>query len=369
MNLKENIRKVLREEVELNPTKRVYDYDKERDTVPERLPFDIDKLVDSGVVFVTPAIDGDPNSKTYKKWLEEPYVHLLTLYNVDHSSEDGWIKKAITKVAPTEQYKNFVDKIYDGKYNQILWGLEKLGINPMDMLIDTNIQENIRRVVREEKTNPKENPVKYYYYNYLNENPIEFEGLFLVPKWTGLQIKWKVKNPNDYSYSKTILTQVLHDEFKSFCDMTNTDFNKYKHFASWMKNIRNNCYVSVKDRERLNDNGKQIKHIDFSGVFYRYEFDFDYETTHVTTNDPEVEVYVYGNITNLRKTNLKDNLERTLEKVKPKHFIGDMTDTDYDEWKEELHNILHPMYNIFVNNPRFYNNEYDYFELGLQQVP
>jgi hypothetical protein len=369
MNLKENIRKVLREEVELNPTKRVYDYDKERDTVPERLPFDIDKLVDSGVVFVTPAIDGDPNSKTYKKWLEEPYVHLLTLYNVDHSSEDGWIKKAITKVAPTEQYKNFVDKIYDGKYNQILWGLEKLGINPMDMLIDTNIQENIRRVVREEKTNPKENPVKYYYYNYLNENPIEFEGLFLVPKWTGLQIKWKVKNPNDYSYSKTILTQVLHDEFKSFCDMTNTDFNKYKHFASWMKNIRNNCYVSVKDRERLNDNGKQIKHIDFSGVDYRYEFDFDYETTHVTTNDPEVEVYVYGNITNLIKTNLEDNLERTLEKVKPSYFISDMTETDYDEWKEELHNILHPMYNIFVNNPRFYHDEYDYFELGLQQVP
>ena len=232
-----------------------------------------------------------------------------------------------------------------------------------------NLQENIRKVLREERTDPKENPVKYYYYNYLNENPIEFKGLFLVPKWTGLQIKWKVKNPNDYSYSKTILTQVLHDEFKSFCDMTNTDFNKYKHFASWMKNIRNNCYVSEEDRERLNVSGKQIKHIDFSGVFYRYEFDFDYETTHVTTHDPEVEVYVYGNITNLIKTDIEDNLERTLKKVKPSYFISDMTETDYDEWKEELHNILHPMYNIFVNNPRVYNNEYDYFELGLQQVP
>jgi hypothetical protein len=150
MNLQEHIRRILREDKELNPNKRVYDYDKERDTVPERLPFDIDKLVNSGVVFVTPAIDGDPDSKTYKEWLEEPYTHLISLYNVEHSSEDGWIKKAITKVAPTEQYKNFVNKIYDGKYNQILWGLEKLGINPMDMLIDTNIQENIRRVLRED---------------------------------------------------------------------------------------------------------------------------------------------------------------------------------------------------------------------------
>ena len=46
-----------------------------------------------------------------------------------------------------------------------------------------------------------------------------------------------------------------------------------------------------------------------------------------------------------------------------------MTESDYDLWKEELHTILLPMYNIFFNNPRFYNNEYDYFELGLQQTP
>ena len=232
-----------------------------------------------------------------------------------------------------------------------------------------NLQENIRRILIEERTDPKENPVKYYYYNYLNENPIEFEGLFLVPKWTGLHIKWKVENPNDYSYSKSVLTQVLDEEFKSFCDMTNTDFNKYKHFASWMKNIRNNCYVSEEDRKRLNDNGKQIKHIDFSGIRHRYEFDFNYETTHVTTSDPEVEVYVYGNITNLIKTDLQDNSEQTLKKVNPRHFISDMTESDYDLWKEELYNILLPMYNVFVNNPRFYNNEYDYFELVLQQTP
>jgi hypothetical protein len=229
------------------------------------------------------------------------------------------------------------------------------------------MKEHIRRILREEIINLKENPVKYYYYNYLNENPIKFEGLFLVPKWTGLHIKWKVENPNNYSYSKSVLTQVLDDEFKSFCDMTNTNFNKYKHFASWIINIRNNCYVSEEDRKRLNDNGKQIKQIDFLGIRYRYEFDFDYKTTHVTTNDPEVEVYVYGNITNLIKTDLQNNLERTLERKES--FISDMTESDYDLWKEELHTILLPMHNIFFNNPRFYNNEYDYFELVLQQTP
>jgi hypothetical protein len=113
-----------------------YDYQEGRNTVPERLPFDIDKLVNSGAVFVTPAIDGNPNSKTYKEWLEEPGSHLITLWNVIKTSKNGWIRKAITKRASTKDWSNFVDKIYDGKYNQILWSLEKLGIDPMDMLID-----------------------------------------------------------------------------------------------------------------------------------------------------------------------------------------------------------------------------------------
>ena len=231
-----------------------------------------------------------------------------------------------------------------------------------------NLQENIRRILREEIISLKDNPVKYYYYNFLNEEPIKFEGLYLVPKWTGELIEWKVENPNDYSYSKPILARVLYDEFNSFCGMTNTDFNKYNHFASWMENIPNNCYVSKEDRKNINANGKRIKQIDFFGIRYRYEFNFEYKRTSVTTYDPEVEVYVYGNITNLIKTDLQDNSEQTLKKVNHRHFVSDMTESDYDLWKEELHTILLPMYNIFVNNPRFYNNEYDYFELGLNQI-
>jgi hypothetical protein len=105
------------------------------------------------------------------------------------------------------------------------------------------------------------------------------------------------------------------------------------------------------------------------GIRYRYEFDFDYKTTHVTTNDPEVEVCVYGNITNLIKTDRQSDEKTNREEISPKYFISDMTESDYDLWKEELYNILLPMYNIFFNNPRFYNNEYDYFELVLQQTP
>lgn len=141
MNLQENIDRI--KEV-MGVSKRVYDYEQGRNTVPDRLPLDVLKLIDAGVLFITPAIDGDPESPTYKEWLDEPGSHIITLYNVENSSEDGWIKKAITKQAdPTPFHrKDFTQDLYDGKYNQILWGLEKLGIDPNTMLFEEqNINE------------------------------------------------------------------------------------------------------------------------------------------------------------------------------------------------------------------------------------
>jgi len=232
-----------------------------------------------------------------------------------------------------------------------------------------NLQEHIRRVLKEEIINLKDNPVKYYYYNYLNEEPIEFKGLYLVPTWTGERIEWEVDNPNDHSYSKDLIIEILRDEFKSFCDVTNTNYYEYYNFASLVEKIPNNCYISKKDKKHVNVNGKKIKQIDFSGIRYRYEFDFDYKRTLVTSQGEELEVYVYGNITNLRKTNLQYDEKIDPVEILPRHFISDMLDSDYDHWKEALYDILLPMYNIFVNNPRIFDNRYDYINLGLQQTP
>lgn len=143
MNLQENINRIKNI---MGLPERVYNYEPGRNTVPDRLPFDILKLIDAGVVFITPAIDGDPESPTYKEWLNEPGAHLITLYNVEHSSEDDWIKKAITKQAdPTPFHrKDLTQDLYDGKYNQILWGLEKLGIDPNAMLYEkTDMNEGL----------------------------------------------------------------------------------------------------------------------------------------------------------------------------------------------------------------------------------
>jgi hypothetical protein len=224
----------------------------------------------------------------------------------------------------------------------------------------------IRHILKEEKVSLKNDPLKYYYYNYLNEEPIEYKGIYLVPKWTGERIEWEVENPNDYSYGKELLNDVLRDEFESFCKLSNTDFHKYRHNSSWMENIPNGCYISKKDRKDIDRHGKQIQKIKFTGDDSRYVFNFDYERTSITCFYGEIEIYVYGNIPNLIQTNLNGG---GTYPVNPRHFISDMTDGDYDLWKEELFNILKDIYFVLTQNPRIYDDRMDYLVLGLHQTP
>ena len=224
----------------------------------------------------------------------------------------------------------------------------------------------IRHILKEEKVSLKNDPLKYYYYNYLNEEPIEYKGIYLVPKWTGERIEWEVDNPNDYSYAKELLNDVLLEEFESFCKLSNTDFHKYRHNSSWMENIPNGCYISKKDRKDIDRHGKQIQKIKFTGDDSRYVFNFDYERTSITCFYSEIAIYVYGNIPNLIQTNLNGG---GTYPVNPRHFISDMTDIDYDMWKEELFNILKDIYFVLTQNPRIYDDRMDYLDLGLQQTP
>jgi len=126
----------------------VYDYKEGRNESPKRLPFDVNKLINAGAVFITPAIEGDSSSKNYKKFLKKPYTHLITLHNLRHSSPDSWIHTAVTRSASPKHWegKEFTNNLYDGKYNQILWSLDELGIPYESMLID-DIKESQKKYI------------------------------------------------------------------------------------------------------------------------------------------------------------------------------------------------------------------------------
>ena len=133
----------------------VYNYEKGRNESPERLPFDVNKLIDAGAIFITPSIEGNPTSKNYKKFLKSKHTHLITLHNIKHSSEDSWIHTAVTRFAPPTHWDNedFANNLYDGKYNQILWSLDELGIPYESMLIDEVSESKKKYVVTESQYN------------------------------------------------------------------------------------------------------------------------------------------------------------------------------------------------------------------------
>lgn len=128
-----------------------YRYKEGRNTVPDRLDFDTQKLIDCGAIFICEGMDGDPNSPTYKQHFNDGSTNLITLYNVEHAlknSPDSWILEAIKypiNVAPST-WKNLSLETYDGKYNQILWSLKKLGIPYEDVLKRNSINEQISRI-------------------------------------------------------------------------------------------------------------------------------------------------------------------------------------------------------------------------------
>jgi hypothetical protein len=96
-------------------------------------PFNIKKLVDRGIIFVTKPGNG-------KGGVDEPNwegdASIITLKNL--SNPDPWMKIAIKSPMPKSipYIQKDQDKLlYNGKYNQILWGIEKKGFKPEDFYL------------------------------------------------------------------------------------------------------------------------------------------------------------------------------------------------------------------------------------------
>jgi len=128
----------------------IYDYEEGRNVSPHRLDFDTQKLMDAGAIIICKAMEGDPNSPNYKKHLNTGGPNLITLLNIKKADKDSWILDAIKhplEKAPTV-YKNVSLETSDGKYNQILWSLDKLKIPYENMLKDNPTQDKMEMTER-----------------------------------------------------------------------------------------------------------------------------------------------------------------------------------------------------------------------------
>ena len=99
-------------------------------------PFNIQKLVDKGIIFVSKPGDGKGGIEE-NPW--EGGASIITLKNLE--KPDPWMKISITD--PMPQSIPYIQKdqdklVYDGKYNQILWGIEQKGLKPEDFYLNVN---------------------------------------------------------------------------------------------------------------------------------------------------------------------------------------------------------------------------------------
>jgi hypothetical protein len=96
-------------------------------------PFNIQKLVDKGIIFVSKPGDGK-GGVGEPSW--EGDASIITLKNLENA--DPWMKISIKTPMPQAipHAQKTQDKlIYNGKYNQILWGIEKKGLKPEDFYL------------------------------------------------------------------------------------------------------------------------------------------------------------------------------------------------------------------------------------------
>jgi len=96
-------------------------------------PFNIQKLVDKGIIYVSKPGDGK-GGVSEPNWAGD--ASIITLYNV--ANAEPWMKKSIK--IPVPQAIPYVQKdqnklFYNGKYNQILWSINKKGLKPEDFYL------------------------------------------------------------------------------------------------------------------------------------------------------------------------------------------------------------------------------------------
>ena len=224
-----------------------------------------------------------------------------------------------------------------------------------------NLKESIRRILREEEN--KFNPIRLFYEQYLNQQPLYFEDLILHPTYDGTKIMWNVENPNDRSFNYSVLDAVIGDEFKSFCVMINGDYQKYNRLVrGFYDKPRDNCYLNDEDRSKINQILKNKKEYRFETNSNTFFIDLDYKSFEIKTYSDEIDFYGYFNFNKIYKYDSHGNNEEIITR---REFFDNFEDI-IDDWNEGLYSFFDKVLLVLTSNKAFYDNNYDYFNLNLE---
>jgi hypothetical protein len=209
-----------------------------------------------------------------------------------------------------------------------------------------------------------ENPIEFFYTNFLNRKPIEYKGLILQPTYHRFQnvLTWSIENPEDYSYNGELLKELIIDEFKVFCSMVNLNFYELYKKVNILTNLpQGRYYLNEKDKNYVEGILKNKKTLEFSDKKYVYSLNFNYIKNIFDVYMDVIEITTYGKVNGF-KVNLETG-EKT--KIEPT-FLDEMSDAEYDNYREWQYDDFYSEVMIYLRqNPRFFESRVDMFDLQL----
>ena len=210
-------------------------------------------------------------------------------------------------------------------------------------------------------------PIRYFYLNFINEEPIEYKGITLNPTYHQSEdiITWKIKNPEDHSFNGELIKELIVNEFREFCSLVGLDFYNLYRQTNIIKNMPNGrFYLNKRDKNFIETTLKNKNYLEFEINGSEYMLNFEYKNFGIHINFDVIEFgtsgYFHG---------VKIESDTGEEKELDYKFIEEMSDRDYDEFREWLYNNFY--YEIMTRlrqNPRFYDDRVDMWDFSLQPL-
>lgn len=225
--------------------------------------------------------------------------------------------------------------------------------------------DNLGNVINEsEKKKTLEKPIKYFYKNFLHEQPIEYKGIILQPNYHEEYdvITWIIENPEDYSFNGELIKEVVVNEFRDFCSFVNLDFYGLYRLINVIENMPNGrYYLNKNDENFIETTLKNKKYLEFDAYKSQYMLNFEFVTYEIEIRGEIIEITTRGYFEGV-KINEDGNEEHV-----DGDFIEEMTDYEYDDYRE--HFLFNDFYVEVLNrlreNPRFYDPRIDMFDLHI----
>lgn len=289
---------------------------------------------------------------------------LLTIYfdsDDEAANIESWFDEHISKTILDYTGGNIIVL----PYWTFSWDYRKKNV---DVYINTEKlkYDNLGNVINESdhKKNKFKTPIKYFYKNFLHEQPIEYKGIILQPNYHEEYdvITWIIENPEDYSFNGELIKEVVVDEFRDFCSLVSLDFYGLYKQINVIENMPNGWYYLNKNDENFIETTlKNKKYLEFDANKSQYMLNFEFVKYEININSDIIEITTRGYF-----EGVKINEDGKEEQVDG-NFIQEMTDFEHDDYREYF--LFNDFYVEVLNrlraNPRFYDPRIDMFDLEI----